>query len=44
VKKDLKTLEPGVKWREAAENRDRWQDLYLKAETKKEEEEEEELI
>jgi len=29
VKKDFKTLEPGVKWKEAAEDRDRWQDLYL---------------
>jgi len=31
VKKDLKTLDPGIRWREAAEDRDRWQDLYLAA-------------
>ena len=31
VKKDLKTLNPGISWREAAEDRDRWQDLYLAA-------------
>jgi len=31
VKKDLKTLNPGIRWREAAEDRDRWQDLYLAA-------------
>ena len=31
VKKHLKTLNPGIRWREAAEDRDRWQDLYLAA-------------
>jgi len=40
VKKDLKTLDPGIRWREAAEDRNRWQDLFLttmvlKAEAKK---------
>ncbi|KAF0770219.1 Uncharacterized protein FWK35_00003610 [Aphis craccivora] len=29
VKKDLKMIDPGIRWREAAEDRDRWQDLYL---------------
>ncbi|KAF0769981.1 ribosome biogenesis protein TSR3 isoform X1 [Aphis craccivora] len=29
VKKDLKMVDPGIRWREAAEDRDRWQDLYL---------------
>lgn len=31
VKKDLKTLDPGIRQREAAEDRDIWQDLYLAA-------------
>ncbi|KAF0753170.1 ribosome biogenesis protein TSR3 isoform X1 [Aphis craccivora] len=29
VKKDLKMIDPGIRWTEAAEDRDRWQDLYL---------------
>jgi hypothetical protein len=29
MKKDIKTIGPGIRWREAADDRDRWQDFYL---------------
>jgi len=29
VKKDITTIRPGIRWSVTAEDRDRWQDLYL---------------
>jgi hypothetical protein len=29
VKKEVEKIEPGVKWREVAEDRDRWQNLVF---------------
>jgi hypothetical protein len=29
VKKEVEKIEPGIKWREVAEDRDRWQNLVF---------------
>ncbi|KAL4084186.1 hypothetical protein QTP88_028016 [Uroleucon formosanum] len=31
VKKEIKSIGPGIRWREVAEDRDRWQDLFIAA-------------
>ncbi|KAL4100807.1 hypothetical protein QTP88_020836 [Uroleucon formosanum] len=31
VKKDIKSIGPGIRWREVAEDKDRWQDLFIAA-------------
>ncbi|KAL4153967.1 hypothetical protein QTP88_001800 [Uroleucon formosanum] len=31
VKKDIKSIGPGIRWREVAEDMDRWQDLFIAA-------------
>lgn len=31
VKKDVKSIGPGIRWREVAEDKDRWQDLFVAA-------------
>lgn len=30
MKKDIKTIGPGIKWREATNHRDWWHNLYLR--------------